>query len=175
MRIKAQLVLVVFLEHRLSNLDIAVIGAGSLGSIIAKNMATFHSKTWATKRTLQDIQHLKSQGVKITDDNSSVDASVYVYTIKKHNLSQVNNEIKLYGQFLISAIAGVTLNELDFFNKVARIMPSIGVATKTGFVAYSMNSNCGKYEQKVIDYIFQGNHVFEIDESLMNCIRTIII
>lgn len=123
---------------------IAVIGAGTIGSAIARALAEAGHEVRATRRHPEKAKWLEKHGVEIISDNVAAAewAEVVFLAVKPGKVASVLEEVreKLEDTLLISVVAGVGLDYLKRLApkaKVVRAMPNIAVLVKESFTAYS--------------------------------------
>jgi len=161
---------------------IAIIGGGNLGAAIAEGLlksgfATPQQIT-VTRRTLTRLQHLKEQGITITDNNQAAieSSEVIIVALKPYNVKEVleglKNSFDAKKHIVISVVTGVFLNELtSIINHgvpIFRAMPNTAIA-----IQESMTCLCqANANEAQIDYVTalfnQLGVSISIDEKLMD-------
>ncbi|RLF87820.1 pyrroline-5-carboxylate reductase, partial [Thermococci archaeon] len=122
---------------------IAVIGAGTIGSAVAKALAEEGYEVIATRRKVEKVKWLESYGVKVSNDNKAAaeKADIIILAVKPNKVKKVLEEINpaIEGKILISFAAGLSLNFRKGLTgaKLVRAMPNIAVLVKESFTAYT--------------------------------------
>ncbi|MEM1976603.1 MAG: pyrroline-5-carboxylate reductase [Nitrososphaerota archaeon] len=163
-------------------LRVGVIGAGQIGSAIARALAESGKyKVIASRRSLEKIRDLERVGVELTTDNVRVaNASDAIFlAVKPNKVSQVLREISglLDGKLLISVAAAIPTSRLSSLApkaKIIRAMPNVGLIVKAGFTAYCRGPNVAESDIKVVQELLGelGAYV-EVDEDLMDAITAL--
>jgi pyrroline-5-carboxylate reductase len=110
---------------------ICIVGAGSLGSIIAKNLALHHEgEITATRRNIEEIAWLEEYGIRISSDNSlATDSDVVILAVKPKSLEALA-DLEFKNQLVVSLAAGRRVDGLmQLFNyeRIVRVMPMRGL------------------------------------------------
>ncbi|MEM3897780.1 MAG: NAD(P)-binding domain-containing protein, partial [Nitrososphaerota archaeon] len=160
-------------------LRVGIIGAGQIGSAIARALAESGKyKVIASRRSLEKIRDLERVGVELTTDNVRVaSASDAIFlAVKPNKVSQVLREISglVDGKLLISVAAAIPTSRLSSLApkaKIIRAMPNVGLIVKAGFTAYCRGPNVAESDIKVVQELLGelGAYV-EVDEDLMDAI-----
>ena len=119
-------------------LRVGVIGAGQIGSAIAKALAASGKyRVIASRRNIERIRHLEDLGVEVTRDNRLVaeSSSVVFLAVKPYKVSEVLGEVSdlLEDKILISVAAAVPISKIESLApraKVIRAMPNVGLMVK---------------------------------------------
>jgi len=170
--------MVIFLKM----LKIGVIGAGQIGSSIAKALAESGKyRVIASRRNIEKVKHLEEVGVKLTRDNRMVarESDVIFIAVKPYKVSEVLKEVSdlLDGKFLISVAAATPISKIASLApkaKIIRAMPNIGLIAKASFTAYTRGPNIAESDLKVVNEILGELGAFmEVDEDLMDAITAL--
>ena len=163
-------------------LRVGVIGAGQIGSAIAKALATSGKyRVIASRRNGDKIKHLEDLGVEVTRDNRLVarSSNVVFLAVKPHKVAEVLGEVSdlLEGKILISVAAAIPVSKIESMApkaKVIRAMPNVGLMVKASFTAYCRGSNVNEEDMKIVHEILGelGEYV-EVDEELMDAITAL--
>ena len=163
-------------------LRVGVIGAGQIGSAIAKALAESGKyKVIASRRNIERIKDLERLGVELTTDNRQVAkaSDVVFLAVKPNKVSMVLREVSdlLDGKLLISVAAAIPTSRLGSLApraKIIRAMPNVGLIVKTGFTAYCRGPNITEQDLKVVQELLGelGAYV-EVDEDLMDAITAL--
>ncbi|NJF26022.1 pyrroline-5-carboxylate reductase [Thermococcus sp. Bubb.Bath] len=157
-------------------MKVAVIGAGTIGSAVAKALSEAGHEVVATRRKVEKAKWLEEYGVEVTDDNirASEWAEVVFLAVKPNKVSQVLGEIgrNLKGKLLVSLAAGIGLDHLKRLapgSRVVRAMPNIAVLVKESFTAYSTDLN-GK-DVELVETLFSSfGKCIHVEEEHMDAI-----
>ncbi|MCD6559818.1 MAG: pyrroline-5-carboxylate reductase [Palaeococcus sp.] len=157
-------------------MDIAVIGAGTIGSAVAKALAEEGYNVVATRRKIEQVKWLEEYGVEILKDNkvAAEKADVVILTVKPNKVRKVLEEIKpaVEGKILISFAAGLSLNFLKSLvnARIVRAMPNIAVLVKESFTAYTADG-LSKREIELVEKIFSAfGKCMRVEEEYMDAI-----
>ncbi len=125
----------------MSNRKIAILGAGNLGVAIAKGVVrggiTKAENVFLTRRTIDKIDYLKSEGFIVGTDNSVVkQADIIFLCVQPKQLSallkEIDNLLNPEKHTLVSVITGVDLetisSQLSKAIPVIRSMPNTAIA-----------------------------------------------
>ncbi len=163
-------------------LKVGVIGAGQIGSAIARALAESGKyKVIASRRSIEKIKGLEEIGVKITTDNRKVvsASSVIFLAVKPNKVPSILGEVSglLEEKLLISVAAAIPISRLSSLApkaKIIRAMPNVGLMVKAGFTAYCRGPNITDSDIKVAQEILGelGAYV-EVDEDLMDAITAL--
>ena len=163
-------------------LTIGVIGAGQIGSAIARVLAeTGKYRVVASRRRVEKVKDLERLGVKLTRVNREVaeESDVIFISVKPYKVPEVLNEISdlLEGKLLISVAAAISISRLEKLApeaKVVRAMPNIALRVKAGFIAYSRGSKVSEEDVKLVREIFsEMGYCMEVDENLMDAVTAL--
>lgn len=161
---------------------IAIIGGGNLGASIAQGLVK--SKYVAaedvvvTRRRLDSLKSLQSQGVIITSDNqlAIAKARMVIVAVKPHQIDEVLDELKhkfdVANSLLISVVTGVSTSQINEKvgegTKVFRVMPNTAIAIQESMTCIS-SSNSTIEEIEEVRLLFENlGKVAVIQEELMD-------
>ncbi len=157
-------------------MKIAVIGAGTIGSAVAKALAEEGYTVTATRRKAEKVKWLENYGVEVSNDNKAAaeKADVIILTVKPNKVGKILEEIKpaVEGKILISFAAGLSLDFLKKLvdAKLVRAMPNIAILVKESFTAYTAD-DLSKKEIKLVEKIFNAfGRCIRIEEEYMDAI-----
>ncbi|HIP89678.1 MAG TPA: pyrroline-5-carboxylate reductase [Thermococcus paralvinellae] len=162
----------------MNKINIAVIGAGTVGSAIAKALVKeeFVNKVIATRRRAEKIKWLEEHGVEISSDNvkAAKDADVIILAVKPNKIREVLEGIKeeIRGKLTISLAAGLSLKFLKSLAeaKFVRAMPNIAILVGESFTAYATN-DLSEEEIALVERIFGAmGKCLRIEEEYMDAI-----
>ncbi len=163
-------------------LRVGVIGAGQIGSAIAKALAASGKyRVIASRRNIERIRHLEDLGVEVTRDNRLVaeSSSVVFLAVKPYKVSEVLGEVSdlLEDKILISVAAAVPISKIESLApraKVIRAMPNVGLMVKASFTAYCRGSNVNEEDVKAVQEILgELGEYMEVEEELMDAITAL--
>ena len=132
---------------------IAILGAGNLGTAIAKGVVkaklSTASNITVTRRNLSKIEHLKKEGFKLSSDNiaSVKSATMILLCVQPKQLAgllaEIGSSLDPKKHILVSTITGITTDEIaSHIQKkipIVRAMPNTAIAIGT-----SMTCICSK-------------------------------
>ncbi len=155
---------------------VAVMGAGTIGSAVAKALSESGHEVVATRRNLEKVKWLEEYGVRLTRDNREAAewAEVVFLAVKPGKVGQVLEEVSglLEGKLLISLAAGIGLDYLGRLApeaKVVRAMPNIAVLVGESFTAYS--TNLGGEEVETVEKLLRTfGDCIRVEEEHMDAI-----
>jgi len=163
-------------------LTIGVIGAGQIGSAIARVLAeTGRYRVAASRRRIEKVKDLERLGVKLTRMNREVaeESDVIFVSVKPYKVPEVLNEISdlLRDKLLISVAAAISISKLEKLApeaRVVRAMPNIALRVKAGFIAYSRGSRVTDEDIKLVQELFsEMGYCMEVDESLIDAVTAL--
>ncbi len=155
---------------------VAVIGAGTIGSAVARALSEVGHEVVATRRNLEKVRWLEEYGVRLTRDNTEAAewAEAVFLAVKPSKVGAVLDEIgeKLGGKLLISLAAGVGLGYIRRKApdaKVVRAMPNIAILVKESFTAYATNLE-GDDLETIKSFFSAFGRCIRVDEEHMDTI-----
>jgi len=161
-------------------MKISVIGAGIIGSAIARSLLQ-RKPEWkiiATRRRIEELREIEKLGAIATRDNKKAagEADVVILCVKPMDVKKVLQEIKekIKGKLMISVAAAVPLQflkEIAPETRFVRAMPNVAVLVQESFTAYCVDPDVTSEDKKKVEEIFgqMGKYV-EVDEKYMNAI-----
>lgn len=156
-------------------MKIAVIGAGTVGSAVAKALSEKY-EVIATRRRIEKVRWLEKHGVNLIKDNKAAaeSADVIILTVKPNKVRKVLEEIReaVKGKIVISFAAGIPLKVLkELANaKFVRAMSNIAILVRESFTAYATN-DLSDEEIKLVEEIFETfGKCIKIEEEYMDAI-----
>ncbi len=162
--------------------NVGIIGAGQIGSAMAKVLA--ESGRWsviASRRKVHELEELRRLGVRVTSDNREVAANsdIVIIAVKPYKAVDVLKEISdlVEGKIVISVAAAVPIKKLKAAApgaKIVRAMPNIAVMVKASFTAYSKGPDLdSKDEAVVVQLLREMGEAHEVDEELMDAVTAL--
>jgi pyrroline-5-carboxylate reductase len=161
--------------------NVAVIGCGNLGlSIIGgliENDSIDNNQLLATRRNLKMIEHLKKDGVTITDNNKEAVASskLIILAVKPYNVIKICEEIKselVAGKHIVvSTTTGVSISQITAAIgegiAVVRAMPNTAADVSESVTCIADNG-ISKEDYELIEGVFGAiGDTIRINEDLM--------
>jgi len=164
-------------------LVVAVIGAGTIGSAIARSLARSicGDRVIATDVRAELLKELEKAGVNVTTDNrrAAKEAKVIILCVKPRDVRNIIEEMRheVKGKLVISVAAAVSLKLLRKAAPEARLvraMPNLAVLVQESFTAYCASPEVTN-EDKVVAERLLGilGKVIEIDERQMDAITAL--
>lgn len=163
--------------------DIAIIGAGVIGSAIAKSLlkSGYEGKITATRRKVKKLKELEALGAKITRDNKKAvkESDIILICVKPYNVENVLNEIReeIEGKLVISTAAIIPLK---FYKKMVpkanfvRTMPNVAVLVQESFTAYCCDGDVSREQKKKCEEILKLLGVCEeVKEKHMDAVTAL--
>ena len=158
---------------------IAVIGAGTIGSAIAKSLLSKgFEKITATRRQADRLNDLRDLGATVTSDNrrAAAEADVIVLCVKPSDALEVLEDIKeeAADKLVISVAAALPLQLLKSRaprSRFIRAMPNMAVLVQESFTAYCVDNEVTAEDRERAEEIFEamGRHR-EVAEKYMDAI-----
>lgn len=157
---------------------LAIIGAGVIGSAIAKIIARkkIAGEIIVTRREIEKLRDLKKYGVTVSRDNkwAAGNSDIVVFSVKPNILSKVlkETEEEIAGKLLISVVAGIPIRYIEKLapnSRVVRAMPNLALLVGESFTVYSLSSKVTDEDREFVDTLFSVMGIaFEADEKLLN-------
>ncbi|MEM3637813.1 MAG: pyrroline-5-carboxylate reductase [Conexivisphaerales archaeon] len=162
---------------------VAILGTGRIGEAMAKrlNASKDITKIILTKRNTSTIQHMKSEKIEISDDNSYASrvADIIIISVKAGDSKQLFEQISPFvlNKIVISLMAAVSLERLEkALNKakVVRAMPNIAAIIGESITPYSNGKNVTSADTTKIKLILgMIGECFEVPEQYMDAITAL--
>ena len=118
---------------------IVIIGAGNLGTAIAKNLTRHNQPFHMIEKCKITVNSVRNLGLPVSDiSDLEMDQYTPILCVKPKDLPSLKNQIKSPNN-LISALAGVSTKTLQsaFPNtNIARVMPNLGIANDKSDTVY---------------------------------------
>lgn len=165
----------------ISNVKIAIIGCGNLGTSIANGLlmrSDFDPKNLTlTKRNTASLAEFETKGVNVHSDNATAaqNADLVLLGVKPFNVANILKEIKPVldpkKQMIISLATGITLNEMfeviDPKTVAFRAMPNIAADIQESITCVC-HQNANSSQVDLIKELFDAiGFTISIDENLM--------
>ena len=161
------------------NQKIAILGAGNLGTSLAKGLLVSEQYTLAdmilTDKRGHRISYLKEKGYTVTDDNAGAvkQSRIVVMSIKPQQFDSLAQEIResiTPRHIVLSTITGVTLNEIEsVFGKVPvfRIMPNTALAICESMTCIASKNAHTDHQELILTLFNRMGSTLEIPEDMM--------
>ncbi len=158
---------------------IAILGAGNLGTSLAKGLLASQQVTIAglimTDKRGHRISYLTEKGFTVTDDNAEAvrQAKIVVMSIKPQQFENLAQEIKDHispDHVVLSTITGVTLKEIESaLGKVPvfRIMPNTALAICESMTCITSKNANAEHQEMVMSMFNKMGSTLEISEDMM--------
>jgi len=150
---------------------IAIIGAGNIGSAVAKVLAKDY-RVIATRRNVDEIEWLREAGCEITDNNvdAAQKADIIFIAVKPNDVLSVLSEIEgvVAGKIIVSFAAFVKINEMKVViknAKLVRAMTNICAEIGEGFTAYFTMDLDDNERKKLEEILSQLGDVVRVDDE----------
>ena len=160
--------------------DIAVIGAGMMGSAIVKSLlkSRYEGKIRAADSQPEKVAEMEKIGITVTTDNrKAVSKSDIVFIcVKPGDLEKVLKEISAdsRGKLVISVAATLPIMFLKKIvpdSKIVRIMPNVAVLVQASYTAYCCDEAVTQAEKEKVKAILNMMGLAEeVDEKYMDAI-----
>ncbi len=161
---------------------VGVIGAGQIGSAIARILADSGKyEVIASRRKVELARDLERHGVTVTRDNREVasKAEVVFLSVKPGKAVKVLDEVAdlLAGKILISVAAAVPVERLAAAApgaKVVRAMPNIALSVGASFTAYCRGPGVTDEDVEIVERLLgeMGSYA-EVDEEHMDAVTAL--
>ncbi len=158
----------------LNGVRVAVLGAGKIGSILARGFRDCGVEVIATARRRERVEELQLMGLRATTDNAAAvrESSVIIVSVKPYQYPALAREIRgaVAGKAVVSVMAGVPLRLLRASlpgAEVYRAMPNLNAEVKrsaTGLVV----PEAARFRDVVVELFRCVGSVYEIPEQLID-------
>jgi pyrroline-5-carboxylate reductase len=160
--------------------NIAVIGAGMMGSAIVKSLlkSGYPGKITAADFQLEKIEEIGKLGVAVTADNrkASAKADIIFICVKPDDVEKVLKEIlkEVKGKIVISVAATIPvmfLKKIIPEARIVRIVPNVAVLVQASYTAYCCDEDVTqKDKEKVRTILSVMGMCEEVEEKYMDAI-----
>ena len=145
---------------------LTIIGAGNLGSAIAKGIVSkaIFTEICVTRRNIESLKYLKDKGIKVLSDNKEAarNSDVILLAVKPHQVKAIAEEIanEVGNALIISVITGVSLSELNSYfgstKRIIRAMPNTAIAQSESLTCIAVNENVTEDDKQLSTTIFSS-------------------
>ncbi len=159
---------------------VAVIGAGMIGSALAKSLlkSGYERKIIVTDLRIERLTELKKLDVITTSDNKKAakEADIIILCVKPKDVEKVLTEIKdeVKGKIVISFAAALKLGTLKKFapeSHLIRAMPNVAILVQESFTAYCTDPSVTPEDKKEAKEILSKlGRFIEVEEGYMDAI-----
>jgi pyrroline-5-carboxylate reductase len=158
---------------------IAILGAGNLGTSLAKGLLASKQTTIAdlilTDKRGHRINYLTEKGFTVTDNNAEAvkQARIVIMSIKPQQFESLAQEIKDHitpDHIVLSTITGVTLKEIETaIGKVPvfRIMPNTALAICESMTCIVSKNTHADHQEQILSMFNKMGSTLEISEDMM--------
>jgi len=162
---------------------VAVIGAGVIGSAVAKALVenAVDDRIIATDNRVEQLVELEKEGIETTTDNkkAATIADAIILCVKpkdiKTVLAEIRNEIK--SKLVLSIVAAVDLSMLKKAAPEARFvraMPNLAILVRESFTVYCTGADVTSKDKSMIKKILGALGTFvEIEEDKMDAVTAL--
>ncbi|MCL1970340.1 MAG: pyrroline-5-carboxylate reductase [Candidatus Bathyarchaeota archaeon] len=163
--------------------NVAVIGAGMMGSAIIKSLLKggYKGQIFAVDIQVEKLLELEKLGVKTGSDVlKAVKCADIIFVIVKPGdvgrvLCEISGEVR--GKLVVSVAATVPLGYLCRYisdAKVVRIMPNLGVMVQASYTAYCCDAKVTLEEKQKIQTLLNMMGTYdEVDEKYMDALTAV--
>jgi len=159
-----------------TELRVAIIGAGVIGSAIAKCIAQNGYEVHATRRKLEKAKYLEQYGIRLHSELSETveKCDVVFFTVKPYQVIPISLELGdlLREKICISMAAGLELSLLERVTpalKWIRGMTNTCITIKKGFTVYAPSGMVTPQDQDLVEHLFSTmGHVERVEERFMD-------
>jgi pyrroline-5-carboxylate reductase len=158
---------------------IAILGAGNLGTSLAKGLLTSGQCTLSdlmlTDKRGHRISYLKEKGYLITENNTEAlqHAKIIIMSIKPQQFETLVQEIRDYlgpDHIVLSTITGVTLKEIESalgHVPIFRIMPNTALAICESMTCIASRNADERQKERIFSIFNKMGTTLEIPEDMM--------
>lgn len=160
--------------------NVAVIGAGMMGSAIVKSLlkSGYPSKITAADFQLEKIEEIEKLGVAVTADNrkASAKADIIFICVKPGDVEKVLKEItkEAKGKIVISLAAAIPIMFLKKIipeARIVRIVPNVAVLVQASYTAYCCDEDVTQKDKEKVKAILSTMGMCEeVEEKYMDAI-----
>jgi pyrroline-5-carboxylate reductase len=164
-------------------MNVAIIGAGVIGSAIAKSLilSGYAGRVMATDKRPEQIDALNRLGVTATSDNklAAEKADIIIMCVKPRDVENALKEIRneIAGKIVISIAAAVSLGLLKKAApeaKIVRAMPNLAILVQESFTVYCVDRSMSPEEKEHAEKVLKAlGKAVEIDEQWMDAITAL--
>jgi pyrroline-5-carboxylate reductase len=161
------------------NQNIAILGAGNLGTSLARGLLVSEQYTLAdmilTDKRGHRISYLREKGYSVTDDNAGAvkQSRIVVMSIKPQQFENLAGEIRDFvtpDHIILSTITGVTLKNIESaLGKVPvfRIMPNTALAICESMTCIVSKNAQPDHQELILSMFNKMGSTLEIPEDMM--------
>ncbi len=162
-----------------TNQKIAILGAGNLGTSLAKGLLASGQYTSQqiimTEKRESRISYLRSQGFRVTDNNQEAisGTDIIVMSVKPQQFSYLAEEIAPFltpSQVLVSTVTGVTHKEIETalgILPMVRIMPNTALEICESMTCLSFKNTTPATEEFLVSLFGKMGKTLIIPEDMM--------
>lgn len=161
--------------------NVAILGAGNLGTALAKGLARSEKASsdynvTVTRRNIDQIRYLEEEGITVTADNTEAvkNAELLILAVQPAQIesliSEIKSELDPEHHILASTMAGVTGEDIAKLTgpgfRIIRIMPNTAAAINQAMTCIEKTPH-KEAEQKVVDLFETLGRTLLINTELM--------
>ncbi|WP_324609542.1 pyrroline-5-carboxylate reductase family protein [Thermococcus piezophilus] len=155
-----------------------VIGAGTIGGVVAKALAEAGHSVIATRRSIEKAMWLEEHGVRVIRNNveAAEGEEVVFIAVKPNKVPEILEKIEkvMMGKLVVSLAAGIPLKSLKRLApkaKFVRAMPNIAILIKESFTAYT-SDGLSEEDITIVENLFSSfGKCLKVDEEHMDAIK----
>jgi len=159
-----------------TGIKVAIIGAGVIGSAIAKCIAQSGYEVHATRRKLEKAKYLEQYGISLHSDirETVKDCNVIFFTVKPYQVIPISLELGdlLRERICISMAAGLELSLLEKVTpglKWIRGMTNTCITIKKGFTVYATSKMVTEHDEHLVEHLFSTmGYIEKVEERFMD-------
>lgn len=159
------------------NHNITILGGGNLGTALAKGLANIDRyDLTVTRRNTEPIQHLESEGIYISSDNTSAveQADIIIISVQPTQIGALISEIKPVlnpdRHIVASTMAGVSSSEIANLTgsdlPILRVMPNTAAAINQAMTCIEQSPH-QEAEKKIVELFETLGKTLVIHSELM--------
>ncbi len=166
-------------NHGAKKLNIAIIGAGKIGSAIAVSLQNHYNVVATRRRKIKD--NLINGTIPVTRDNrqAASNADIIIVTVKPGQIIRVLQNIKdeVKGKPVISFAAAIPISMLKKAapeSQIIRAMTNIAVMAQSSYTVYAFSDNVTDENKKIAVEIFSKFGASrEVDEKYIDAMTAL--
>ncbi|MCD6550896.1 pyrroline-5-carboxylate reductase [Thermotoga sp.] len=149
-------------------MKISIIGVGNMGSIFAEKLSEKAEKVLLVEKVPEKLERFKRKPFETADVEAAKFSDYIVLAVKPQDASDILDHLKGYTGVLISIVAGLKISKIEEHDiqKVARVMPNVGVRVEEGILAVSFSEKVHSEERESVKSLLENlGLVVEIEEE----------
>lgn len=160
---------------------IAIIGAGNIGTSLARGLSTTPSfrkeEIYLTRRSLDKLKAFTEEGFQVTSDNSVAvrNSSIIILCVEPHQspavLKEISRELDPQKHVLISVVSGLEIDQIkkhiDTDINIIRAMPNIAIVMGESMTCLAAQNTNNEYLTMAQDIFNTVGETLVIEEEQM--------